>query len=175
MRAPVDAERLRRFMRAAGAAAAEDGTCYLTGGSLGVLAGWRASTVDIDIRLDPEQDALLRELQRIKDELEVNVELASPADFIPLPSGWEERSPLVAREGRLVFRHFDPYSQALAKIERGHDRDRLDVAEMLARDLVDREALRARYEEIEPALYRFPQLDGASFRRRLECALAAAP
>jgi hypothetical protein len=174
VRAPVDAERLARFMRAAGAAATEDGTCYLTGGSLAVLSGWRSSTVDVDIRLDPEQDALLRELQRIKDELEVNVELASPADFIPLPSGWEERSPLVAREGRLVFRHFDPYAQALAKIERGHHRDLLDVAEMLARGLVEPASLRARYDEIEPRLYRFPQLDAASFRRRLERALAIA-
>ena len=54
----------------------------------------------------------------LKNELQINVELASPGDFIPLPEGWEERSPLAERRSRLAFRHFDPYSQALAKLER---------------------------------------------------------
>lgn len=173
MREPVDAERLQRFMHAAGHAAARDGVCYLTGGSTAVLVGWRRSTLDVDIRLEPEQDELLRDLQRIKHELRINVELASPADFIPLPAGWEERSLPAAREGRLTFRHFDPYAQALAKIERGHAKDLVDVRELLARGLVDRDGLRRRYDEIEPLLYRFPQLDAASFRLKLESALAS--
>jgi hypothetical protein len=173
VREPVDADRLRAFMRAAGREAEKEGVCYLTGGSLAVLEGWRDSTVDIDIRLEPEQDRLLRELQRIKHDLEVNVELASPIDFVPAPSGWEERSPLIAREGRLTFRHFDPSAQALAKIERGHDRDLVDVREMLERGIVEHETLRLLYDEIEPQLYRFPQLDAPSFRRRLERALAS--
>lgn len=63
------------------------GTCYLAGGATAVLVGWRATTIDVDVALEPEQDELLRELPRIKSELQVNVELASPRDFIPLPSG----------------------------------------------------------------------------------------
>jgi len=39
MRSLVDAARIRRFMRAAGAAAAHDGTCYLAGGATAVLLG----------------------------------------------------------------------------------------------------------------------------------------
>jgi hypothetical protein len=34
---------------------------YLTGGATAVLEGWRASTVDIDLRLEPDIDSLLRE------------------------------------------------------------------------------------------------------------------
>jgi hypothetical protein len=56
----VDEDQVRRFMRAAGAAAREDGTCYLTGGATAVLLGWRASTLDIDVRF--EQDAVMRSL-----------------------------------------------------------------------------------------------------------------
>ena len=44
-------------MRELGGAAPEDGTCYLTGGATAVLVGWRATTVDVDIELEPDQDA----------------------------------------------------------------------------------------------------------------------
>jgi hypothetical protein len=167
MREAVDAERVRLFMRALGAAAAHEGTCFLAGGTTAVLVGWRATTIDVDIRLEPEQDKILRALPEIKQRLRINVELATPADFIPLPSGWEERSPSIGREGKLVFRHFDPYSQALSKLERGHDRDLEDVQAMIEHRLVERDRLAAMYEEIEPELYRFPAIDPPSFRRRL--------
>ena len=134
MRELADAERIRRFMSALGPSAPDEATCYLTGGATAVLIGWRATTVDVDIALDPEYDELLRVLPRLKDELHINVELASPRDFIPLPDGWAERSPFVAREGRLTFRHFDPYAQSLAKLERGHARDLDDVRAMMERE-----------------------------------------
>jgi len=164
----ADAERIRRFMQALGRAAARDGDCYLAGGATAVLIGWRSTPIDVDLRLEPEQDEVLRALPRLKEELTINVELASPADFMPLPRAWRERSPLVEREGRLSFRHFDLYSQALAKLQRGHARDLEDVGEMLARGLVETAPLRACFEEIEPDLYRFPAVDPAGFRRRLE-------
>lgn len=130
MRERADAERIHAFMRAAGAAAAREGICYLTGGATAVLVGWRATTIDVDVALDPEQDELLRELPRIKNDLGLNVELASPGDFIPLPRYWEGRSLSVRKEGLLAFAHFDPYSQALAKLERGHTHDLEDVEAM---------------------------------------------
>src|SRR5262249_32820068 len=123
MRELADAERIRRFMGALGLAARDEATCYLAGGATAVLLGWRATTIDVDVCLVPEADELLRAIQRLKDELSVNVELASPADFLPLPAGWEERSLLAGREGSLTFRHVDLYSQALAKLERAHAQD----------------------------------------------------
>ena len=154
-------------MAAAGAVAERDGVCYFAGGATAVLIGWRATTIDVDVLLRPEQDELLRALPRIKDELHVNVELASPADFIPLPAGWEERSDSIGRQGRLTFRHFDLNAQALAKLERAHQRDLDDVKAMLSAGLVDPDTLLACFEEIEPELYRFPAIDPRSFRRRV--------
>jgi hypothetical protein len=171
MRELADAERIGRFMRAFGSAAPVESVCYLVGGATAVLLGWRRTTIDVDIELEPEHDELLRALPAIKEELRVNVELASPRDFLPLPAGWRERSPSVAREGRLTFRHFDLSSQALAKIERGHSQDLEDVAAMLERGLVEREAISSFFEEIEPQLYRFPAIDPSDFRRRLAEAL----
>jgi hypothetical protein len=166
----ADASRIAAFMRAAGRAAERAGVCYLVGGATAVLLGWRETTLDVDIRLEPEQDALLRALPEIKNELAINVELASPADFIPLPALWRERCSSVEKVGLLSFQHFDLYSQALAKLERGHALDLSDVAEMLARGLIERSQLRSFFAEIEPQLYRFPAIDPAEFRRALDAA-----
>lgn len=155
-------------MAALGAAARHEGDCYLAGGATAVMLGWRASTIDIDIALVPEHDELLRAIPSIKNDLRVNVELASPRDFIPLPAGWEERSIFVAREGHLTFRHMDPYAQALSKLERGHERDLEDVAALVEAELVEPGRLRACFDEIEPELYRFPAIDPPAFRRSVE-------
>ncbi|MBA3330939.1 MAG: hypothetical protein H0T39_08735 [Actinobacteria bacterium] len=168
MRELADAERIHRFMRALGAAADADGAAYLTGGTTAVLLGWRASTVDVDLAFAPETDALLRAVSRLKHELQVNVELVSPADFVPVAAGWEDRSLFAAREGRLSFYHYDPYSQALAKLERAHAQDLADVRAMVEHGLVEPERALRYFEEIEPALYRYPAVDGPSFRRRVE-------
>jgi hypothetical protein len=174
MRERADADRIHRFMQALGAAATREGTCYLAGGATAVLIGWRPITLDVDIDLDPDQEDLLRALPRIKDELEINVELASPGHFIPLPDGWKERSLPAGREGLLSFRHFDPYSQTLAKLERGHTQDVEDVRAMLERGLVEPGRLRACFAEIEPQLYRFPAIEPSDFRRAVEDALESA-
>ncbi|HVL54260.1 MAG TPA: DUF6036 family nucleotidyltransferase [Vitreimonas sp.] len=168
MRRPVDDRRVRRFLAEIGRLAEEEGSAYLVGGATAVIEGWRPTTVDVDLRLEPEQESVLRALPRLKHELEINVELASPLDFLPELPGWRDRSPFVTREGRLTVRHFDPYSQALAKIERGHDRDVADVEAMLARGLVEPRRLRELFASIEPELYRFPAIDPAAFRRRLD-------
>jgi len=164
----ADSERIARFMRALGRAADADGACYLAGGTTAVLLGWRQSTIDVDILLVPETEALLRAIQELKHELQVNVELASPIDFIPVPGGWEDRSIFVAREGRLSFFHLDLLAQALAKVERAHAQDLEDVAAMLERGLVYRDAAFACFEQIEPELYRFPAIDPGTFRSRVE-------
>jgi len=169
----ADAERIGRFMRALGRAADVEAACYLTGGATAVLIGWRASTIDVDIRLVPESDVLMRAIQRIKEELEINVELAAPDDFIPVPAGWEGRSVFVATEGRTSFYHFDPYSQALGKLERAHEQDLSDVRAMIDRGLVEPARALAYFEEIEPELFRFPAVDPRAFRRRVQETLRA--
>ena len=172
MRELTDAERLRRLMRALGEAADRETRVYFTGGATAVLLGWRGTTIDADLLFVPESDGLFRALAAVKDELRMNVEVASPAHFIPELPGWQDRSPFIAREGRVSFHHYDLYAQALAKVERGHRQDRDDVREMLDRGLVDRDRLRLYYDQIEPQLHRYPAVNAASFRRALEEAVA---
>jgi hypothetical protein len=171
MREPLDAARIRRVMEALARAAERESRVYLVGGTTAVLIGWRTSTIDVDLVMHPEDPAMLRAIPALKERLRVNVEIASPADFIPVPTGWEARSPLVATIGRVAFHHFDPYAQALAKLERGHRRDLDDVRAMLERGLVDRERLLDQYERIEPELYRYPAIHAPSFRQAVERAV----
>jgi hypothetical protein len=159
-------------MRALGRSATAPGRVFLAGGATAVLLGWRDTTIDVDLKLIPEQDSVLRAMQELKESLDINIELATPDDFIPVAENWAERSPFVAQEGRLTFHHFDLSAQALAKIERGHARDLADVREMLGRGLVTREQLRRDFADIEPRLYRYPALDARAFRRALDAALA---
>lgn len=168
MRERVDRARLRAFMRALAEATRRPLQVYLVGGATAVLEGWRDSTIDVDLKFGDDSDAVLRAIPAIKERLHLNIELASPADFIPVKAGWEDRSPFVAQEGTVTFRHFDLYAQALAKIERDHDTDRTDVAALVDRGLVDRARLLDYFNAIEPDLYRFPAVDPASFRRAVE-------
>jgi hypothetical protein len=108
----ADASRIERFMRELGRAARSEGRVYLTGGATAVLSGWRETTIDVDVKLMPDSDELLREIPRLKQELDLNIELAAPSDFIPVPDGWENRSPLIRREGKLSFHHLDPVAGA---------------------------------------------------------------
>jgi hypothetical protein len=155
-------------MRALGAEAEKDVRLYLTGGATAVLFGWRASTIDVDLKMEPESDRLLRAIPGLKERLEVNIELSAPDQFIPELPGWRDRSRFITREGRLSFYHYDFYGQALSKIQRGHAQDLGDVRSMLEEGLIERATLLQRFEEIEPHLYRYPAIDPVSFRRAVE-------
>lgn len=150
-------------MRALGERSRQNARVYFTGGVTAVLYGWRDTTIDIDLRFDPELDDLFRALPILKESLEINIELAAPSDFIPQLPGWEDRSQHIAREGKLDFYHYDPYSQALSKIERGHAQDLLDVAAMINEGLLDLPKLHSLFEAIEPDLYRYPAIDPETF------------
>ncbi|HEV8232517.1 MAG TPA: DUF6036 family nucleotidyltransferase [Thermoanaerobaculia bacterium] len=168
MRDLADGARIRRLMQVLSEAADRETRVYFTGGASAVLIGWRRTTIDVDLRFVPDSDRLLRAIPSLKETLRINVELASPSDFIPELPGWQERSRFIGTEGRLSFFHYDFYSQALAKIERGHAQDVGDVEEMLRRGLVEPQRALDLFAGIEPLLYRYPAINPAEFRRAAE-------
>lgn len=154
-------------MRALAREATEQGRVYVAGGASAVLLGWRESTLDVDLKIIPEHDRLLRAIPALKESLGINVELATPDDFIPQVPGWQDRSPFIVMEGKLSFHHYDFYAQALAKIERDHGIDRADVQHMIESGLVERTRLLTYFEAIEPQLYRFPAINPMRFAERV--------
>jgi hypothetical protein len=168
MRQKVSADRLEKFMKALGRAGKKSARVYLVGGATAVLVGWRETTIDIDVKIVPEIDEVLRRLPELKEDLQINIELASPDDFIPPLPGWEERSSYIGKQGAIEFFHYDFYAQALAKIERGHATDLLDVREMIERGLVEPSRLVELYSRIEDRLYKYPAIDPQTFRAALQ-------
>lgn len=112
MRPPVDEARVRELARRLGHIARGPTRIYLTGTGVSCARGWRASTVDIDMRFEPDADELLRELPSLKEQMGVNIELASPPDFIPELPGWRRRSPLVLQEGNVASIWSSPHGCA---------------------------------------------------------------
>lgn len=73
------------------------------------------------------------------------------------------------------FMHYDFYAQALAKIERGEQKDLGDVQEMISRHLIEPAKAWELFLAIEPKLYRFPAIDPAGFGRAVAAALGPPP
>jgi Nucleotidyltransferase of unknown function (DUF6036) len=164
----ADAGRVERFLQALARAARSPVRVYLAGGATAVLEGWRATTVDVDLKLEPDADELLRAIPRLKEEIGVNVELAAPDQFIPELPGWRERSTFVQTAGQLSIFHYDLYAQALSKLERGYEKDLHDVRAMLGSGRIETSELLRLFREIEPSLYRYPAIDPQSFRQAVE-------
>jgi len=161
-------------MQALGREADRPARVYFTGGATAVLHGWRQSTIDIDVKMVPDVDRLFRAIPELKERLQINVELASPDDFIPVREGWEDRSPFIVREGVVDFHHYDLYAQALSKIERGHAQDIGDVREMFVRGLIEAGKLLEYFTAIESRLYRYPAIDAPAFRLAVDEAIRMA-
>ena len=102
-------------------------TFYLTGGATAILYDFREGTIDIDIAGD--MDELFSYIPKIKERLQINIEIAKPTDFTPSLQGEEDRHITIGTFGKVTFMHFDPYAQAFSKIVRGHETDIADVKE----------------------------------------------
>lgn len=161
-------EKLLEFLKRLGASARNPGVCFITGGSSALLVGWRETTIDVDLKFDPEPAGVFEAIPALKRSLHINVELAAPSDFLPPLDQWRERSRFIDKFGQLEVFHYDFLSQALSKLERGHAKDLLDVTEMVRRKLVTPESLLAQSEAIRPGLIRYPGVDEDSFIRRVK-------
>ncbi len=168
MREKVTAARLQEFMKALGSAVAGPARIFLVGGATAVLCGWRESTIDIDLKIIPDSDEILQNFPALKERLKVNIELASPGDFIPELPSWQERSRFIRQESKITFLHYDFYAQTLAKIERGHRVDLLDVREMIQNGLVEPNRLLELFSQIEDKIYKYPAVDPQKFRAAVE-------
>ena len=158
-------------MKELAAKARGPGNVYFTGGATALLLGLREQTIDVDVKLDPEPAGVFEAIADLKNRLDLNVELASPDDFIPAPRDWKERSRHIASIGQLQYFHYDFVMQALAKLERGHGQDLEDVRRLLRGGHVSVEAITRTFAEIEPLMLRYPAIDPAQFKKKVDAFL----
>jgi hypothetical protein len=173
MRRKVTIETLNRFMQELAGAARSPGKVYFTGGATALLLRFRDQTIDLDLRLDPEPQGAFEAIASLKNSLDLNVELACPADFIPAPPDWRERSRPITSIGPVEFFHYDFSLQALSKLERGYAQDLEDVRSLIRGGHITEAELNKRFLEIEPHLIRYPAIDPGRFKRKIEDFLAS--
>ena len=157
MRPPIDRLRVHYFLVKLGIEFHYPARLYLVGGTTLVYEGLRQQSLDIDISYevaDEHEAEFSRVIRRLKEDMQINIELASPGDFIPLPAGWKERAKFVGRFGQVDVFHFDLYSTALSKIERGREGDYEDILAMLRSEQINMVELESAFANILPRVER---------------------
>lgn len=149
------------------------GSVFFTGGATALMLGFREQTIDVDLRFDPEPRGVFEAVARLKDSLNLNIELASPSDFIPVAPGWKSASTFIRREGQVDYYHFDLRAQALSKIERGYEQDLKDARAFLQAADISPDSLRSHFLELKPLLIRYPAINPEIFQEKLEAFLSS--
>lgn len=154
-------------MKSVGRTIQKNATFYLTGGATAILYDFRGGTIDIDIAGD--MDELFAFIPKLKEGLQINIEMAKPTDFIPSLPGERERHIPIGTFGKATFMHFDPYAQAFSKIVRGHQTDIADVKALVSAKLVDMKKLCGMVKEITDADFsRHPRLNRSAVEAAVE-------
>ena len=172
MRPNVDRQTIERFLKELGRHFRQEGRLYLVGGAALVHAGIRpgtsATTQDIDLEVGSGD--MYQIINQLKQQLNMNVEFASPGDFIPLPHNWENLSRYVGRYGSIDVFYFDFYSIALSKIERGSARDLQDVALLLQQQVITLPELDSASQEVADQMGKgnYKRLDRDAFLKQYQ-------
>ncbi|TMC14232.1 MAG: hypothetical protein E6J34_23885 [Chloroflexi bacterium] len=108
--------------------------------------------------------------------MNINIEFASPGDFMPLPTQWEARSAFIRRYDQVDAFYFDWYSIALSKILRANEQDITDVQLLLDQEFVDMSELDMLYQNVlgkighPPNDRLFPNLSQEQFSQHYQAA-----
>jgi hypothetical protein len=144
---------------------------YLVNATSHIALGWRDSVPRFELAGDPP---LAETVRNAAGALGIDVLWESPADIVPPPAGWEERSrPVEAaalgNEPPLELRHFDPYSVVLRLIARGDEPDYLNALEFLRHGWVAMPRLEGLIAEMLPSMNSGTLAqDPAEFRRKFK-------
>jgi Nucleotidyltransferase of unknown function (DUF6036) len=148
MRQHVGRQEIEQFLIQVGRTH-QPGRLYLTGGAALVHRGIRpGQTLDIDIQVTIDPANLTAQIAQLKQQLNINIEFASPGDFIPLPAQWEARSQFIKRYDRVDVFYFDWYSIALSKMQRANRQDVVDVQLLVRQGFVDVTELDLLYQDV---------------------------
>lgn len=170
MRQSVDKAAIESFLQQLGRTFRKHARLYLVGGAALVHLGVRPGfTQDIDIQVGGANEGeFIVAIQRLIQQMQVNVEFASPVDFIPLPTQWEMHARFIGRYGTIDVFYFDFYSIALSKIERGNSRDIADVKLLVQQGIITLSELDVAYQEVLSQLGkgRYPRITPQRFSER---------
>jgi hypothetical protein len=146
---------------------------YFVGGGTAVYLGWRRSSIDVDLYSDHE--IVFRDIQEIKERLNINIEFARPEEFVPPLPRTAQRHVFIDTIGTITFYHYDPYAQVFSKVARGFQRDLGDAREFIRSGMVDPRKLRALVAGLpDSAFAKYPSLSRDGIEKAIESFLAQA-
>ncbi|MFL5626105.1 MAG: DUF6036 family nucleotidyltransferase [Ktedonobacteraceae bacterium] len=174
MRQRVGRQEIEQFLMQVGRTR-QPGRLYLTGGAALVHRGIRpGQTLDIAIQIIVDPAHLTTQVAQLKQQLNMNIEFASPGDFLPLPTRWEARSQFIKRYDQVDVFYFDWYSIALSKMQRVNRQDVVDVQLLVRQGFVDVTELDLLYQDGLDKIGRppydqlFPNLSQQQFSQRYQ-------
>ena len=142
--AEITDQTIELFLTRLGQTYQNAGVLYILGGGALCLLGSPRRTEDIDYTFPktaaPPKD-LEAVIQRLADDMSLDLEMVPIDEFIPLPIDADKRHQSIGRYGNLKVYTYDPYSIALSKVARGFDTDLEDVLFMLNQGLISMEKL----------------------------------
>ena len=134
--------------------------------------GLRVATLDIDYLADADDPAALAELEQairaLKNELDLNVEPASPADFLPIPPSALQWSRYVASHGAVSVYYYDLASQVIAKAARGLEQDLADAESLILQGHVAWPDVEERWRQIRASPTGWLRHEPHDVERRLD-------
>ena len=171
-----------------GVSVAAPARLYLVSRTSHLAEGWRDRVPAFELAGDAGGAELGEAVREAGRALGVDVVWESPADVIPLPVGWEERSrPAMVEQGGtgnslepgvpaartlrggVEIRHFDPYSVVLRLIARGDEPDYVAALEYVLHEWVEPARLEALLGEVVPRMTNQTLAqDPAEFRRKFK-------
>jgi hypothetical protein len=147
---------------------------YLVSRTSHLAEGWCDRVPAFELAGDAGGAELGEAVREAARGLEVDLVWESPADVIPLPLGWEERSrPAMIGQGgtanALELRHFDPYSVVLRLIARGDEPDYVAALQYVMHGWVEPARLEGLLGEVLPRMTsQTLAQDPAEFRRKFK-------
>jgi hypothetical protein len=147
---------------------------YLVSRTSHLAEGWCDRVPAFELAGDAGGAELGEAVREAGRALEVDLVWESPADVIPLPVGWEERSrpAMIGQRGTrnaLELRHFDPYSVVLRLIARGDEPDYVAALQFVLHGWVEPARLESLLGEVVPRMTSETLAqDPAEFRRKFK-------
>lgn len=139
---PLTDTSLLLFLTELGRRLAQPSRLYLLGGGAMLLLGSPRATLDLDYLGDDVHKADWQlDVERLADELRIDLDAVALERFIPIPQDSSERHIFFKRFDQLEVYIFDPYAIAISKIERGFDSDLDDVVFMLRSGFIELDRL----------------------------------
>lgn len=130
-------EEIRNFLHRLSQQYSQPVKLYLLGGSALCFLGNPRRTVDIDCVVEFSTNEFMNTVEAVAADLQVEVEIISIDEFIPLPSNTTARHYSLEKFGSIEVFIYDPYSIALSNLARGFDTDIQDVLFLLQHDIIE--------------------------------------